>query len=86
MMKMPSGTRLNNQGQGSLGRSVHGPGPVMVEHKNMKFLITDRPNNASLSHYIEVSREFFCLECAPMLFSIIFQCNSLFFCLPASRN
>lgn len=48
-MKMPSGTRVpNNQ-----GRSLHGPGPVMVEHKNMKFLITDRPTDATLPRYIE---------------------------------
>lgn len=50
-MKMPSGTRVpNNQ-----GRSLHGPGPVMVEHKNMKFLITDRPTDATLPRYIEVN-------------------------------
>ena len=49
-MKMPSGTRVPNQ-----GRSLHGPGPVMVEHKNMKFLITDRPTDATLPRYIEVS-------------------------------
>ena len=49
-MKMPSGTRVpNNQ-----GRSLHGPGPVMVEHNNMKFLITDRPTDATLPRYIEV--------------------------------
>lgn len=47
-MKMPSGTRAPNQ-----GRSLHGPGPVMVEHKNMKFLITDRPTDATLPRYIE---------------------------------
>ncbi|CAH3158292.1 hypothetical protein pdam_00016231 [Pocillopora damicornis] len=48
-MKMPSGTRvLNNQ-----GRSLHGPGPVVVEHKHMKFLITDRPTDATLPRYIE---------------------------------
>lgn len=46
---MPSGTRvLNNQ-----GRSLHGPGPVVVEHKHMKFLITDRPTDATLPRYIE---------------------------------
>jgi len=50
-MKMPSGTRVpNNQ-----GRSLHGPGPVMVEHKNMKFLITDRPTDATLPRYLEVN-------------------------------
>lgn len=52
-MKMPSGTRVpNNQ-----GRSLHGPspGPVVVEHKNMKFLITDRPTDATLPRYIEVN-------------------------------
>ena len=49
-MKMPSGTRVPNQ-----GRSLHGPGPVMVEHKNMKFLITDRPTDATLARYIEVN-------------------------------
>lgn len=48
---MPSGTRVpNNQ-----GRSVHGPGPVVVEHKHMKFLITDRPTDATLPRYIEVN-------------------------------
>ena len=51
-MKMPSGTRVpNNQ-----GRSLHGPGPVVVEHKNMKFLITDRPTDATLPRYIEVNK------------------------------
>lgn len=47
---MPSGTRVPNQ-----GRTLHGPGPVMVEHKNMKFLITDRPTDATLPRYIEVN-------------------------------
>ena len=50
---MPSGTRVPNQIQG--GRSLHGPGPVVLEHKNMKFLITDRPTDATLPRYIEVS-------------------------------
>lgn len=49
-MKMPSGTRVPNQG----GRSLHCPGPVVLEHKNMKFLITDRPTDATLPRYIEV--------------------------------
>ena len=49
-MKMPSGTRVPNQ-----GRSLHGPGPVVVEHKNMKFLIMDRPTDATLPRYIEVN-------------------------------
>lgn len=48
-MKMPSGVP-NNQ----VPRSLHGPGPVVVEHKNMKFLITDRPTDATLPRYIEV--------------------------------
>ena len=53
-MKMPSGTRVPNH-----GRTLHGPGPVMVEHKNMKFLITDRPTDATLPRYIEVNTIFY---------------------------
>jgi len=45
-MKMP------NSSLPSQARSFHGPGPVVLEHKNMKFLITDRPNNTNLPQYI----------------------------------
>lgn len=47
-MKMPNSTA-------SQARSFHGPGPVVLEHKNMKFLITDRPTNTNLPQYITVS-------------------------------
>lgn len=36
-------------------RSFHGPGPVVLEYKSMKFLITDRPTNTNLPQYISVS-------------------------------
>lgn len=48
-MKMPTTTTTTSQ-----ARSFHGPGPVVLEHKNMKFLITDRPTNTNLPQYITV--------------------------------
>ena len=49
-MKMPVTTTGTSQ-----ARSFHGPGPVVLEYKNMKFLITDRPTNTNLPQYITVS-------------------------------
>ena len=30
------------------------PEPAEIEHKNMRFLITDRPNDANMDKYVEV--------------------------------
>ena len=32
------------------------PGPSEISYKNLNFLITDRPNDANLPAFIEVSR------------------------------
>ncbi|KAK3736792.1 hypothetical protein QZH41_011741 [Actinostola sp. cb2023] len=44
--------KMTNNSVPSQARSFHGPGPVVLEHKNMKFLITDRPTNTNLPQYI----------------------------------
>ena len=31
------------------------PAPSEIEYKNMKFLITDRPNDSTMATYVEVS-------------------------------
>ena len=53
-MKMPTGSARAPPNSSSSTRSINPNGPVMVEHNNMKFLITDRPTNATLPQFIEV--------------------------------
>ena len=55
-MKMPTGS-ARVPPSSSATRSINPNGPVMVEHKNMKFLITDRPTNATLPQFVEVSSD-----------------------------
>jgi len=31
------------------------PAPALIEYKGMKFLITDRPSDITINHYIMVS-------------------------------
>jgi len=31
------------------------PAPALIEYKGMKFLITDRPSDITINHYITVS-------------------------------
>lgn len=56
-MKMPTGS-ARVPPSSSTTRSINPNGPVMVEHKNMKFLITDRPTNATLPQFIEELKKY----------------------------
>jgi len=57
-MKMPTGNTRVPQTSSSTTRSINPNGPVLVEHKNMKFLITDRPTNATLPQFIEELKKY----------------------------
>ena len=56
--KKPFAMRMPASEQARMGSATRGSGPfgsAMIEYKNMKFLIMDRPSNATISKVVEVS-------------------------------